>query len=96
MSTKKFVDIINRGKRRRNVSKRIIENQLFKESKHIAYANHIYALAIVVSLVFLMFGLIFLRVATNISQTETIGYIQDALQQTKFAVEEHVWKKLTH
>ncbi len=52
--------------------------------------NRFYILALVVSLAFLAIGLWFINRATNLSKDETAGYIQNAVRQTTFAVDEHI------
>lgn len=52
--------------------------------------NHIYAVALAVSLAFFIFGLIYIRYAGHLSQAETIGYVQEATNQIKHAIEEHI------
>ncbi len=52
--------------------------------------NNIYILALTVCLAFLIFGLAFVHHAANLSREDTIGYIQEATKQTKFAIEEHI------
>lgn len=54
------------------------------------YGNRIYALAVIVSIGFLVCGLLFVRYAGNLSRDETIGYIQTATQQIKFSIEESI------
>ncbi len=55
---------------------------------------HIYTTALVVSLCFLVFGLVFVRTTTNLSREQSIGYIQNAVQQTKFAIDQHIRDKV--
>lgn len=52
--------------------------------------NHIYTVALAVSLAFFIFGLIYIRYAGHLSQKETIGYVREATSQIKHAIEEHI------
>lgn len=65
-------------------------NGIIESRKQIVYINHFYALALAVSLIFLIFGLLFILHTASLSRDETFGYIQDAIEQTTFAVDEHI------
>ncbi len=52
--------------------------------------NHIYVLAVLVSLGFLAAGLAFILYTGKLSQEATLGYIQEATRQITYAIEEHV------
>lgn len=52
--------------------------------------NRIYFLALAISVAFLLLGLLFIIYSGHLSQKDTIGYVQTATQQTKFAIEEHI------
>lgn len=94
MSENMLEGLLRRGRDSNKAFAPNSENLTFDRSKYLTHTNRIYALAIAASLAFLVFGLIFLRSATNICRAETIGYIRDALQQTKFVVEEHIREEL--
>ncbi len=52
--------------------------------------NRFYALALAVSLAFLAFELGFIIRTENMSREETVGFIQEAIKQTTFAVDQHI------
>lgn len=60
------------------------------DHKNTVNINYFYALALAISLLFLLFGLVLIYFTANMSRNETVGYIQDAIRQTTFAVDEHI------
>lgn len=52
--------------------------------------NRVYLLALGINLVFLACGVLFILYSSQLSQEDTLGYVQMATQQTRFAVEEHI------
>lgn len=65
-------------------------SDIIQNSQHTVNINRFYALAIAVSLAFLVFGLLLIQRTARFSKEETAGYIQDAIEQTTFAVDEHI------
>lgn len=65
-------------------------NGIIGNNKQVVNINHYYTLALAVSIVFLGFGLYFILHTARMSREETIGYIQNAVQQTTYAVDEHI------
>ncbi len=61
-----------------------------REAKHAAPINRIYGIAVALSLLYLSFGVWFIHYSSNLSRTETIGYIEAAIEQARFYIEEHV------
>ncbi len=52
--------------------------------------NHIYAAAMAVCLLYFACGIALVFYNAHLRRADTIGHIQQAIQQTKFAVEEHI------
>ncbi len=50
----------------------------------------IYIMAFTISLAYFCASLTFIQYTGSLSRSETVGHIQNAVQQTKFAVEEHI------
>lgn len=65
-------------------------SDIIENSQRTVNINRFYGLAMAVSLAFLVFGLLFIQRTTRLSQEETAGYIQNAIEQTTFAIDEHV------
>ncbi len=84
--------VVNRGKPLLNVNKMTKHHTwiMDKKSKAKKHLNRIYILAVTISLVFLGSGLTLVLNTGNLSREDTLGHIQKAVQQTKFAIEEHI------
>ncbi len=54
------------------------------------HINHIYLIALIICLAYFGASLMFIRYTGALNQSETIGYIQNAIQQTKFALKQHI------
>ncbi len=57
------------------------------------YINHIYPIAVAVSLAFSFLGIGFILIAGHLSKIDTVENIQTATEQIKFAIEEYVGKE---
>ncbi len=67
-----------------------LENDADLKSHGAVKINSIYVIALIVSLIYLFSGLLFIQYIEKLSRQETLGYIQEATRQTKFAIEEHI------
>ncbi len=70
--------------------KKLKQSSLELSPYETAHINHIYVFALIVSIVFLISGILFILYANKLAKEETINYIQIATEQIKFAVIEHV------